>query len=460
MVYAVLGRLRSGRLARHVQVHAELRHPPRTRGRVARSRQPTDGRVRSERHEPHRRVRSENRLARRPHTQRRLDLRRRERRTDRARQSEEDQAGAARRRDVRDRREHPRHIAVPIGYIGATGRDINFCGTNDCSININQIDPALARQMFPLGSGWDAGALRQSIPNPFFGIAQAGELGTSPTIQRGQLLRPFPEFGNVLMHESTAGSKRQYNALSVELDKRVGAGTWGGRLSYTYSVSKDNQWGESNTYSSRFNGPQNNYDLAAEYSYSVYDSPHRIILAPIVNIPAPMNRNSMAYLLGGGWTASAVVELVSGAPLKEVMSGGASDANLGLFGGRQRPNLVGDPNTSGSDDERVATTVNPDAKYFNAGAFANPGVGQYGNAPRTDGSARYQFRKNIDLVVSKATRLTGSQSGEIRFEILNLTNTAKFNGIDSTSIDSSAFGRISTQAGFMRIWQLSFRYRF
>src|SRR5437588_676784 len=120
------------------------------------------------------------------------------------------------------------------GQIGATGRDISFCGTNDCSININQIDPALARQMFPLGSGWDAGALRQSIPNPFFGIAQAGELGTSPTIQRGQLLRPFPEFGNVLMHESTAGSKRQYNALSVELDKRVGAGTWGGRLSYTY----------------------------------------------------------------------------------------------------------------------------------------------------------------------------------------------------------------------------------
>ena len=357
-------------------------------------------------------------------------------------------------------RELPGHMAVTIGYIGATGRDISFCGTNDCSININQIDPALARQMFPLGSGWDAGALRQSIPNPFFGIAQAGELGTSPTIQRGQLLRPFPEFGNVLMHESTAGSKRQYNALSVELDKRVGAGTWGGRLSYTYSVSKDNQWGESNTYSSRFNGPQNNYDLAAEYSYSVYDSPHRIILAPIVNIPAPMNRNSMAYLLGGGWTASAVVELVSGAPLNEVMSGGASDANLGLFGGRQRPNLVGDPNTSGSDDERVATTVNPDAKYFNAGAFANPGVGQYGNAPRTDGSARYQFRKNIDLVVSKATRLTGNQSGEIRFEILNLTNTAKFNGIDSTSIDSSAFGRISTQAGFMRIWQLSFRYRF
>src|SRR4030095_3962801 len=36
-------------------------------------------------------------------------------------------------------RELPGHMAVTVGYVGATGRDIGFCGTNDCSININQI---------------------------------------------------------------------------------------------------------------------------------------------------------------------------------------------------------------------------------------------------------------------------------------------------------------------------------
>ncbi|PYR58975.1 MAG: hypothetical protein DMF91_15930, partial [Acidobacteria bacterium] len=359
-------------------------------------------------------------------------------------------------------RELPGHTAaVTIGYIGATGRDIGFCGTNDCSININQIDPAVARQLFPAANGgWNAAALRESIPNPFFGIAAAGELGTTATIQRGQLLRPFPEFGDINMHESTAGSKRQYNALSVELEKRTSLSWWGGRFSYTYSVSKDNQWGESNVYASRQNAPQNNYDLAAEYSYSIYDSPHRIVLAPIVRLPSPADQHSMAYALAGGWSASAIVELVSGAPLNATLSAGASDANLGLFGGRQRPNLAGDPNTAGSDEDRVSNAAHPDARFFSAGAFTNPGVGQYGNAPRTDGSARYQFRKNIDFVLSKGTRFAGTQVGEIRFEILNLTNTAKFNGIDSTSIDSSGFGRITTQAGFMRIWQLSFRYRF
>ena len=358
-------------------------------------------------------------------------------------------------------RELPGHMAVTVGYVGATGRDIGFCGTNDCSININQIDPVVARQLFPLGSGWDAAALRQSIPNPFFGIAAAGEFATRSTIQRGQLLRPFPEFGDILMHESTAGSKRQYNAVSVELNKRTGGPGWGGRLSYTFSKTKDNQYGESNTYTWRTATPQNNYDLGAEYATSIYDSPHRIILAPIVTFRSPSNRHSLAYALAGGWNASAIVELVSGGPLNAVLSSGTSDANLGLFGGRQRPNLVGDPTTSGGDGDRVASADHATARWFNSAAYANPGVGTYGNAPRTNPDSRFQFRKNVDLVVAKATSFAGGQSGEIRFEILNLTNTAKFGNLPTNNAtNTTAFGRVDIQAGFMRIWQLSFRYRF
>ena len=62
---------------------------------------------------------------------------------------------------------------------------------------------------------------------------------------------------------------------------------WGGAFSYTWSHSKDNQFGESNTYAWRTATPQNNYDLNAEYATSIYDSPHRIILAPIVRLAVP-----------------------------------------------------------------------------------------------------------------------------------------------------------------------------
>jgi len=352
-------------------------------------------------------------------------------------------------------------MAVAIGYVGATGRDIGFGGSDAAAaININQIDPAVARRLFPApGGGWDAAALREAIPNPFFGIAEAGELGTTATIQRGQLLRPFPQFGDVLMRETTAGGERQYHALTVALDKRLSLG-WGGRFSYTWSRTRDNQFGESSTYQTRVNVPQNNYDLEAEYGASNFDSPHRIILAPIVTLPSPAVSSGVAYALLGGWHASAIVELTSGSPLNTAMSTGTSDVNLGLFGGRQRPNAVGDPNTSGSDQDRVSSADHPDARWFDSRALADPGPGAFGNAPRTLGDARYQFRKNVDLVLTKVTEFARGQQGEIRFEILNLTNTPKFRGIDSNEIDVSSFGRVTAQAGFMRIWQLSFRYRF
>jgi trimeric autotransporter adhesin len=363
-------------------------------------------------------------------------------------------------------RQLPNSIALTIGYTGSTGRNIGYGGSADAAININQIDPAVARAMFPTANGgWDAAALRQSILNPFFGIPQAGPFGSVATIQRGQLLRPFPEFGDVLMHETSTGGRRQYNGLTLMLDKRISQrpwGFWGGRYSYTWSRTMDNQFAENSVYQARVATPQNNYNLGAEYSVSNFDSPHRIILAPIVRIPGPGAEGGLLHTLFGDWTASAIIELVSGSPLDAVLSSGVSDQNLGLFGGRQRPNVIGDANISGTDSDRVATVTNPAARWFASTAFANPGVGVYGTAPRSIGDARYQFRKNFDLVLAKDIRLKGGRSAEFRMEILNLTKTAKFAGPgeSSTIIDAQSFGSIVSQAGFMRIFQLAYRFRF
>jgi hypothetical protein len=356
-------------------------------------------------------------------------------------------------------RELPGELALTFGYTGATGRDLGFAGTNNVGLNINQIDPDVARQLFPApGGGWDAARLREQVPNPFFGIPQAGELATSETIERGQLLRPFPQFRDVNVFERTEGGKRQYHAVTTQLEKRLTDGWWGGRFSYTWSRTMDNQLGESSAYQTRTAVPQNVYDLDAEYSISNFDSPHRIVLAPIFRFG---NAAGSGGWLASGWSASAIVELVSGSPLNAVMGEGTSDANLGLFGGRQRPNLVGDPNTSGSDADRVSTADNPDGRWFDANAFQNPGVGQFGNAPRTDGDARYQFRKNVDLSIAKDTRLAGTTTAQFKFEILNLTNTAKFNGSSAgNAVDAASFGRITSQRGFMRIWQISMRVAF
>ncbi len=82
--------------------------------------------------------------------------------------------------------------------------------TTDAVININQIHPDIARAVAPAsGGGWDPAFLRASVPNPFFGIPEAGEFSQNRTVQRDQLLRPFPQFGNVNKRQTTDGGKRR-----------------------------------------------------------------------------------------------------------------------------------------------------------------------------------------------------------------------------------------------------------
>src|SRR5206468_5114506 len=204
---------------------------------------------------------------------------------------------------------------------------------------------------------------------------------------------------------------------------------------------------------------QNYYDLAPEYGLSIIDTPHRIVLAPILRIPGPPRGSALRWMRGG-WSAAAVAELRSGPPVSAYVTN-PSPSNLGLFGPAvQRPNLTGASIcTSGDDPSRIASADHPSATWLNPAAFANPGVGAFGNAPRTNGNCRYPFYRNLDAVFNKDFSF-GSRTAQIRFEILNLTNTPHFAGTTSSDISNPAFGQIVTTRGFARIWQLSYRFRF
>ena len=120
-------------------------------------------------------------------------------------------------------------------------------GTSDATVNINQLDP----QYQSLGT-----ALQQTVANPFFGIAEFGNLSKSATITRGQLLRPYPQFGNILMHRVNE-AKARYNAMVTRWQKRMSNG-YSVDVNYTWSRLNDNQWGESNSFSNRQGSAMNN----------------------------------------------------------------------------------------------------------------------------------------------------------------------------------------------------------
>ena len=115
------------------------------------------------------------------------------------------------------------------------------------------------------------------MPNPFFGLpAGQGFAVTSPTVPRAQLLRPFPQFGNILMRQSSLARTSTTPAI-VKFEKRVSNG-WGGRINYTYSRLKDNQFGETNFFSRNGAEAQDAYNLDAEYDRSILDVPHKVVI--------------------------------------------------------------------------------------------------------------------------------------------------------------------------------------
>src|SRR5439155_24744021 len=139
--------------------------------------------------------------------------------------------------------------------------NLSLGGAIDSPLNVNQLDP---KYLSPLGS-----QLNQLVPNPFFAVGLTALPTAAPCksgdpngscVQLRQLLRPFPQFGNVNARQVSRGRSR-YNAGVIELQKRVGHG-WGGRLSYTFSRLMDNQFGQNNFFSNVAPGlAANNYDL-------------------------------------------------------------------------------------------------------------------------------------------------------------------------------------------------------
>jgi hypothetical protein len=337
-------------------------------------------------------------------------------------------------------RELPGEMAIAFGYMGSRSERLSLGGTSDTTININQLDP----QYQALGT-----ALQQTVPNPFFGIAAFGNLSRSATIARGQLLRPFPQFDNVLMHRVNQARAR-YNAVVSRWTKRMSNG-YSLDINYTFSRLMDNQFGESNTFSNRQGNAIDSYDIESEYGVSLLDVAHRLNVNASFRLPFGEGRTWLTSGVGdallGGWQITLAGRYQTGFPL----SISQSSNNSNLLGSNQRPNLVAgvDPMTTGSQEERaVSGWINP-AAFTAAPAFT------FGDAPRTNPEWRGPGQRTTDIAISK-TQNIGGKSLSLRVDVLNVFDDPLFVGPVST-FGTSTFGRITSVGGFARSLQFQVR---
>jgi hypothetical protein len=304
---------------------------------------------------------------------------------------------------------------------------------------------------------WSMGrtALNAAVPNPFYGVItdpQATALN-GPTIQRFRLLRPMPQFNgaNVGTAEPPRGDS-SYHALQLKWDKRFSRG-FNVIAHYTWSKMMDNASHSSGNVSwlGGSTSIQNIWDLDAERSLSSHDVAHRVAVAGVWHLPFGRGRhwgsdwNRAADLALGGWNVSGVFSRQSGMPLAVTQSGGL------IWDGTQRPNLVGDPSTSGSIQSRLDN-------YFNAAAFSQPPPDVPGTTPRTL-SYRGPAITVFDAVLMKDIPIRAGQRFELRIEAQNVLNHPVF-GDPNTSFGSTSFGQITGTKIGPRQMMMGLKYHF
>jgi hypothetical protein len=354
-------------------------------------------------------------------------------------------------------------MSIGVTYMGSLGRHLTWGGTSTGAVNINQLDPEFLR----LNNVNGVNALTQLVPNPFFGNPGAGAYATRATIQRNQLLRPFPQFENVNMIYSTL-ARSQYDAGVLSISKRA-TGWWGGRISYTYSRLYDNQFGQGNYYSSS-PGILNNFtadpespyfDPDSEWGRSLLDSPHKVVASPIIRLPFGSGQrwltSGVGNAIAGGWTVSFVIQMQSGFPI------GVSQNtnNTNLLGHGQRPNLVpgATVRVGGSITDRLRD--NPDdSLYLNPDAFTQASQGTIGNAPRILEGVYSPWRNSTDMGLNKEFGLGGARRATLRLEVINVFNNPWYVALGSSSHGNTLFGRVTAQANYSRTMQVTGRFTF
>jgi len=287
-------------------------------------------------------------------------------------------------------------------------------------------------------------ALQDQVPNPFFSLITSGTLA-APTVARGQLLRPFPQYTGVAIDEVT-NRNSIYHSLQVKLEKRLRGG---GTILASYTVAKlisdtDTLTGWLEASSSTGWGDSNSNNLRAERSLVGFDVPQRFVLSYVLDLPFGHGKrflSSDGYLgrAASGWGIDGVATFQKGFPL--VFTNGQANGTT-LFGGGSRPNLIGncDPLISGSAVSRLGNpNSSSSTKWFNSGCFTSPPDFTFGNEPRVDSRLRAQGINNLDLSLFKTTRFgPDDRLGlEVRTEIFNLFNRTQFAPPNTTCCSSN-----------------------
>lgn len=316
----------------------------------------------------------------------------------------------------------PAQFLIDISYVGNRGTRL------EVPRNINGIPNQYLSTSF-LRDQATIDRLSARLASPFF--------GTDPiygsTATRGELLRPFPQFGSIVVDDNTGYS--WYHSLQVSAERRFSHGV---TFQLNYTRSKLMQATEY----------LNAADAATYETLAVSDRPNILSLSAVWELPVGKGRKFFSGMPGvldgiaGGWQVALVGRHQSGSPLE--------------FGDAV---FIGDiKNIALSSGERSVD------RWFNTAAgfdrdSSRQRASNVRSFPLRFGHVRSDAQRRWDASLKKEFHIVETLKLEFRADAINATNTPIFTG-PNTSPVSSGFGQVTAVAWPGRQWQFALRLRF
>ncbi|MDQ6699943.1 MAG: carboxypeptidase regulatory-like domain-containing protein [Acidobacteriota bacterium] len=311
-------------------------------------------------------------------------------------------------------------LLAEVGYVGSKMTHLFWNRQH------NQNDPAL----LSLGS-----RLTAQTANPFFGTVTTGILGT-PTVQLRQLLRPYPQYGDILIFRDPYADMN-YESMTVRIQKQYSHGflfTLGYTLSKTIaSTAQSNTW---------VVGPSNAlYNAKYNRGLEANDCPQRLVMSYIYDVPFGKGKRMFttgvpAWVLGG-WEASGISVFQAGRPI--------------LIQAPDQTNLLNFIATNGRAD-RLKDAVLPSGQtlshWFDTTAFKTAAPFTVPTDSLSQPDLRGPRRINTDFSLIKNNRFREHYNVQFRAEFFNVFNHPQLEARGATTdLTNAQFGQIVLGGG-------------
>src|SRR5262245_15499132 len=333
-------------------------------------------------------------------------------------------------------RELPKDILFEVGYIGSKGT--RLIDGEGGGVTLNQLPTSFFAQ---------STSLQTLVANPFVGLIPypTSTLAAAQT-QRGQLLRPYPQYTGLGSFRKPQGNSI-YHALTLRADKRFSKD-----LSLLVAYTKGKLIDDV-AQTVNFLGPAGNkqdaYNRRAERAVSTQDVAQRLVIGYVYELPFGKGKAlfgdapNLVDKIIGGWQINGITTLSSGTPLIITQS----QNNTGIFSPGQRPNWTGQSARveGGSTNDRIN-------KWFDTTQFKASDSFTFGTTPRTMPDVRNPGTKLWDISLFKNNYFGGEKNYNMQFrvEMFGAFNTPQFNG-PGTQVGSSNFGVIGGAGGARQI---------